>query len=237
MTQVSFLGHTISGEGISVDPEKVKTVSEWKRPSSITDIRSFLGMAGYYRHFIRDFSTIAAPLTRLTRKGVKWEWSNKCEESFQKLKDRLISAPVVAIPVGGEEYIIYCDASMVVLGCVLMQGGKVIAYASRQLKQHEKNYPTHDLELAAVIFALKIWRYYLYGEHCEIFTNHKSLKYIFTQKELNMRQRRWLELLKDYDININYHPGKANVAADPLAERHFAIWPHWLCKTNISYRT
>ncbi|GJZ89640.1 reverse transcriptase [Tanacetum coccineum] len=114
---------------------------------------------------------------------------------------------------------IYSDASKKGLGCVLMQHGKVIAYASRQLKPYEVNYPTHDLELAAVVFALKIWRHYLYGESCDIFTDHKSLKYIFTQRELNMRQRRWLELLKDYDTNIQYHPGKANVVADALSRK------------------
>ena len=111
----------------------------------------------------------------------------------------------------------YTDASRVGLGCVLMQDGKVIAYASKQLKKHERNYPTHDLELAAVVFALKLWRHYLYGESCDIFTDHKSLKYIFTQKELNLRQRRWLELIKDYDLTIHYHPGKANVVADALS--------------------
>lgn len=185
LEQVSFLGHIISKEGVSVDPGKVKALSEWKRPSSVTEIRSFLGMAGYYCRFIMNFSTIAAPLTKLTRKGVTFEWTGECERSFQELKDRLISAPILALPTRGEEFTIYCDASKIGLGCVLMQQGKVISYASRQLKQHEQNYPTHDL-VAAVIFALKIWRHYLYGEHCEIFTDHKSLKYIFTQKELNM---------------------------------------------------
>ncbi|XP_044405708.1 uncharacterized protein [Triticum aestivum] len=212
MNKVPFLGHIISEEGISVDPAKVQAVAEWQRPSTVTDIRSFLGLAGYCRRFILNFAKIAAPLTHLTKKGIKFEWSDECEKSFQELKNRLVSAPVLALPVGGEEFTIYCDASKIGLGCVLMQRGKVIAYASRQLKPYEQNYPTHDMELAAVIFALKIWRHYLYGEHCEIFTDHKSLKYIFTQKELNMRQRRWLELLKDYDVNINYHPGKANIA-------------------------
>jgi hypothetical protein len=174
-----------------VDPKKVQVVAEWNRPTTVTEIRSFLGMAGYYRRFIMDFSKLAAPLTRLTRKGEKFEWTEKCEENFQELKNRLSTAPVLALPIAGEEFTIYCDASKIGLGCVLMQKGRVIAYASRQLKQHEQNYPTHDLELAAVIFALKIWRHYLYGEHTEIYTDHKSLKYIFTQKELNLRQRRW----------------------------------------------
>ncbi|PON37319.1 Ribonuclease H-like domain containing protein, partial [Parasponia andersonii] len=116
-------------------------------------------------------------------------------------------------------FVAYSDASKNGLGCVLMQNGKVIAYASGQLKEYEKKYPTHDLELAAVVFALKIWRHYLYREKCEIYTDHKSLKYFFTQKELNMRQRRWLELVKDYDCEIYYHTGKANVVADALSRK------------------
>ncbi|MBN2228639.1 MAG: DDE-type integrase/transposase/recombinase, partial [Candidatus Thorarchaeota archaeon] len=137
----------------------------------------------------------------------------------QELKRRLTSAPILVLPTDDTDFTVYCDASRIGLGAVLMQNGRVIAYASRQLKVHEKNYPTHDLELAAVVFALKIWRHYLYGARCQIFTDHKSLKYIFTQKELNMRQRRWLELVKDYDCEILYHPGKANCVADALSRK------------------
>ena len=129
----------------------------------------------------------------------------------------MVTALVLTILGNLGGFVIYSDASRKGLGCVLMQHGKIIAYASRQLKSYEQNYPTHDLELAAVVFALKIWRHYLYGERCRIYTDHKSLKYFFTQKELNMRQRRWLELIKDYDCSINYHPGKANVVADALS--------------------
>ena len=131
----------------------------------------------------------------------------------------MTSAPILILPTEGEPLTIYSDASKVGLGAVLMQNRKVIAYGSRQLKEHEKNYPTHDLEMATVVFALKIWRHYLYGVRCEIYTDHKSLKYIFTQKELNMRQRRWLELIKDYDCEIFYHPGKANSVADALSRK------------------
>ena len=188
----------------------------------MTEVRSFLGLAGYYRRFVEGFSRIATPLTQLTRKDTKFGWSEECEKSFQELKRRLISAPVLTIPSGSEGFVIHNDALGTRLGCVLMQHGKVIAYASRQLKEYERNYPTHDLELATVVFALKIWRHYLYGEKVEIYTDHKSLKYFFTQKELNMRQRRWLELLKDYDHTIQYHPGKANVVADALSRRSYA---------------
>ena len=122
-------------------------------------------------------------------------------------------------PISGKGYILYSDASGIGLGCVLMQDGKVVAYASRQLKPHEQNYPTHDLKLAEVVFALKIWRHYLYGEKCRIYTNHNSLKYLLTQKELNLRQRKWLELFKDYKIIIYYHPRKANVVAYALSRK------------------
>ncbi|WMV55111.1 hypothetical protein MTR67_048496 [Solanum verrucosum] len=133
------------------------------------------------------------------------------------------TALILTLPVEGEGFIVYCDASQIGLGCVLIQKGKVIAYASRQLKIHEKNYPTHDLELAAVVFALKIWRHYLYEVHCEVFTDHRSLQYIFNQRDLNLRHRRWLELLKDYDMTIFYHPGKANVVADALSRKTISI--------------
>ncbi|KAL0540408.1 hypothetical protein IC582_024645 [Cucumis melo] len=219
LKQVSFLGHVVSKDGVSVDPAKIEAVTGWTRPSTVSEIRSFLGLAGYYRRFVENFSRIATPLTQLTRKGAPFVWSKACEDSFQTLKQKLVTAPVLTVPDGSGSFVIYSDASKKGLGCVLMQQGKVVAYASRQLKSHEQNYPTHDLELAAVVFALKIWRHYLYGEKIQIFTDHKSLKYFFTQKELNMRQRRWLELVKDYDCEILYHPGKANVVADALSRK------------------
>jgi hypothetical protein len=124
---------------------------------------------------------------------------------------------VLAQPDNTKSFDVYCDASGTGLGCVLMQDNRVIAYASRALRPHEQNYPTHDLELAVVVHALKIWRHYLMGAHCNIYTDLKSLKYFFTQADLNMRQRRWLELIKDYDLEVHYHPGKANVVADALS--------------------
>ena len=216
----------MSDQGVQVDPRKTEAVKKWPKPLTPTDTRSFLGLAGYYRRFVEGFSSIAAPLTALTKKKSKYEWTETCEKSFQELKDRLTSAPVLTLPKSGENYTVYCDASRVGLGCVLMQAGKVIAYASRQLKVHEKNYPTHDLELAAVVFALKLWRHYLYGVHVDVFTDLKSLQYVFTQRELNLRQRRWLELLKDYDMNVHYHPGKANVVADALSRMSMGSTAH-----------
>nr|GFC60663.1 putative reverse transcriptase domain-containing protein [Tanacetum cinerariifolium] len=157
-------------------------------PKSPTEIHQFLGLAGYYRRFNEGFSKIAKPMTKLTQKKVKFEWGDKQEAAFQLLKQKLCSAPILALPEGSEDFIIYCDASNKGLGAVLMQREKVISYASRQLKIHEKNYTTHDLELGAV-------------------------------KELNMRQCQWLKLLSDYDCEIRYHPGKANVVADALSRK------------------
>ncbi|WVZ76401.1 hypothetical protein U9M48_024378 [Paspalum notatum var. saurae] len=219
LKEVSFLGHILSEKGVAVDPSKVKDVLNWKQPETVTEIRSFLGLAGYYRRFIKDFSKTAKPMTSLTKKNAKYLWSSNCEEAFQPLKKLLTSAPVLAQPDVTKPFDVYCDASGNGLGCVLMQQGRVIAYASRQLRKHEANYPTHDLELAAVVHALKIWRHYLLGNTCHIYTDYKSLKYILTQPELNMRQRRWLELIKDYDLEIHYHPGKANVVVDTLSRK------------------
>jgi hypothetical protein len=181
-----------------VDPSKVQEVMEWRPPKSGHQIRSFLGLTGYYHRFVPDFSRIAKPMTELLKKGVKFVWDEKCENAFQTLKQFLTSTPVLAQPDNSKPYEVYCDASGTGLGCVLMQENRVIAYASRALRPHEKNYPTHDLELAAVVHDLKIWSHYLMGTRCNIYTDHKSLKYIFTQADLNMRQRRWLELIKDY---------------------------------------
>nr|GFB18456.1 putative reverse transcriptase domain-containing protein [Tanacetum cinerariifolium] len=189
--KVQLLGHVIESQGIHVDPAKIKSIRDWASPKSPTEIRQFLGLAGYYRRFIEGFSKIAKPMTKLTQKKVKFD----------------------------EDFIVYCDASNKGFGAVLMQREKVISYASRQLKIHEKNYTTHDLELGAVVFALKIWRHYLYGTKCSVFTDHKSLQHILDQKELNMGQRRWLELLSDYNFDIRYHPGKANVVADALSRK------------------
>ncbi|KAI3720763.1 hypothetical protein L2E82_31756 [Cichorium intybus] len=175
MREVQFLRHVVSIQGIKVDPSKVEAVMKWEPPKTPTEVRSFLGVAGYYRRFIQDFSHIAVPLTRLTRKEEKFRWQEEQERDFATLKEKLCNAPVLTLPNGTEDFEVYNDASHRGLGCVLMQRGKVIAYASRQLKDLETKYTTHDLELVAIVFALKIWRYYLYGTKCKLFTDHKSL--------------------------------------------------------------
>ncbi|GJY11253.1 putative reverse transcriptase domain-containing protein [Tanacetum coccineum] len=192
--EVHFLGHVVNQSGIHVDP-------------------------GYYRCFIANLSKIAKPLTSLTQKNQKYVWGVEQEEAFQTLKNNLYDTPILLLPDGVEDFVVYCDASNKGLGCVLMQKNKVIAYASRQLKIYEKNYTTHDIELGAVVFSLKTWRRYLYGMRSVIYMDHKSLQHIFDQKELNMRQRRWIELFSDYECEIRYHPGKANVVADALSRK------------------
>nr|GEZ34616.1 putative reverse transcriptase domain-containing protein [Tanacetum cinerariifolium] len=196
---------------------KIESIKDWASPKTPTEIHQFLGLAGYYRRFIEGFSKIAKSMTKLTQKNVKFDWGENEEAVFQLIKQKLCSAPILALPKGSENFIVYCDASHKGLGAVLMQNKKVIAYASRQMKIYEKNNTTHDLELGAVVFALKMWRHYLHGTKCTVFTDHKSLQHILDQKELNMRQRRWLELLSDYDRDIRYHLGKANVIADALS--------------------
>nr|GFC60766.1 putative reverse transcriptase domain-containing protein [Tanacetum cinerariifolium] len=205
--------------GIHVDPAKIELIKDWASPKTPTEIYQFLGLAGYYQRFIEGFLKIAKSMTKLTQKAIKFDWGEKKENSFQLIKQKLCSAPILALPVGSKDFVVYCDASHKGLGVVLMKREKVIAYASRQLKVHEKNYTTHDLELGSVVFALKLWRHYLYETRCIEFTDHKSLQHILDQKDLNMRQRYWLELLSDYDCDIHYHPGKAIVVADALSRK------------------
>ncbi|GJV25135.1 putative reverse transcriptase domain-containing protein [Tanacetum coccineum] len=210
LPKVQFLSHVIDSQGIHVDPTKIKSIKYWASPKTPTEIRQFLGLARYYRRFIEGFSKIAKSMTKLTQKGVKFDWGDKKEAAFQLIKQKLCSVPILALPEGSEDFIVYCDASIKGLSAVLIQREKVISYASRQLKTHEKNYTTHDLEL-----------------------DHKSLQHILNQKELNMRQCHWLELLSNYDCKIRYHLGKANVVADALShkERNKPLWVRALVMT------
>ncbi|GKD95031.1 putative reverse transcriptase domain-containing protein, partial [Tanacetum coccineum] len=180
--------------------------------------------SGYHHLHIREEDIpITAFRTRYGhyefQKNKSYMWGDDEEEAFQTLKLKLCSAPILSLPEGSEDFVVYCDASLKGFGAVLMQREKVIAYASRQLRKNEENYTTHDLELGAVVFALRLWRHYLYGTKYTVYTDHKILQYILDQKELNMRQRRWIELLSDYDCVIRYHPRKANVVADALSRK------------------
>jgi hypothetical protein len=217
--EVPFLGHMVSPEGIAVDLGKVKEVLERKPPTTVSEIQSFLELAGYYRRFIPNFSKIAKPITVLLKKGNKYVWSEACDEAFKHLKKLLTTSPVLAQADTTKPFDVYCDASGTDVGGVLLQEGHVISYSSRQLRRHEEHYPTHDLELAAVVVALQRWHHSLLGNVVHIYTGHKSLKYIFTQPDLNTRQRRWLELIKDYELEVHYHLGKATVIADVLSRK------------------
>nr|GFA54123.1 putative reverse transcriptase domain-containing protein [Tanacetum cinerariifolium] len=197
--------------GIHVDPAKIESIKDWASPKTPTESRQFFGCW----------------------KVIKFDWGEKEENDFQLIKQKLCSALILALPEGSEDFVVYCDASHKGLRAVLMQREKVIAYASRQLKVHAKNYTTHDLELGSVVFALKLWRHYLYGTRCTMFTDHKSLQHIIDQKDLNMRQRRWLELLSDYDYDIRYHLGKANIVADALSPQIEALKPENLKKEYV----
>ena len=225
--EIHYLGHIISGEGISVDPEKVKAIMDWPMPKNAHEVRSFMGLAGYYRRFVEGFSKIVKPITTLQRKGTRYEWTDECNAAFAELKRLLTSAPILRVPDMEKEFTVCTDASRQGLGAVLMQEGGVIAYASRKLKPHEENYPTHDLELAAVMLALKLWRHYLVGRSFELKSDHQSLRYIFTQRDLNARQRRWSEFMSEYDFGISYIKGKENVVADALSRkpRLFSLIP------------
>ncbi|GJW94957.1 putative reverse transcriptase domain-containing protein [Tanacetum coccineum] len=213
---VKFLRHVIDNNGIHVDPAKIEAVKNWASPTTPSEIRQFLGLAGYYRRFIEGFSKIAKPMTELTQKNQKFAWGEDQEEAFQLLKQKLCAAPILALSEGSEDFVVYWDASIKRLVRTNAENKDYWAHASRQLKIHEKNYTTHDLELGAVVFTLKIWRHYLYGTKCVVFTDHKSLQHILDQKDLNIRQRRWIELLSDYDCKNSL----------PTQGKQILVWPN-----------
>nr|GEW04003.1 hypothetical protein [Tanacetum cinerariifolium] len=223
LEDVQFLGHVIDSQGIHVDPVMIESIKDLASPKTPTMIRQFLGLVGYYRRFIKGFLKIAKSMTKLTQKGVKFDWGEKAEASFQLIKKKLYSAPILALPEGSKDFVVYYDASHKGLGVVLMQREKLITYASRQLKIHEKIYMTHDLELGLVVFALKIWRHYLYGTKCTMFTDHKSLLHILDQKELNMRQRRWswLPCYDDLRNMIMHESNKSKYSIHPGSDKMY----------------
>ncbi|GKA65828.1 putative reverse transcriptase domain-containing protein [Tanacetum coccineum] len=196
LDSVQFLGYVIDSNGVHVDPAKIKAIKNWAAPTTPTEVRQFLGLASYYRRFIKEFSLIYKPLTKLTQKNKPYVWGDDEEEAFQTLKLKLCSTPILSLPEGNKDFVVYCDASLKGFGAVLMQREKVIAYASRKLRKNEENYTTHDIELGAVVFC------------------SSTMKTLF---------RRWIELLTDYDCVIRYHPGKANVVANALRTQFVCV--------------
>jgi hypothetical protein len=217
--KIHYLGHIISKDGIVVGPKKIEAIREWLAPNNVTEVRSFMGLVGYYRRFIEVFSRIAHPITSLQNKGVKFQWTLDCEKSSQHLKQLLTSAPILRIVDPNEYFIIFIDACKEGLGGVLTQNGFVICYESRKLKENERHYATHDLELAAIVHALRKWRHYLMGKRFELSTYHNGLKYLFDKPRLNSRQTIWLEFLSEYDFDIKHIKGKENKVVDTLSRR------------------
>ena len=220
--QVDFLGHTVTPQGIAVNQRKVAAVQDWPRPANVHDVRSFLGLVGFYRRFIEGFSRIAAPMTELTRFTQPWQWGNVHQHAFDTLKHALTTAPVLQIPDMAKPFHVFADASQFAIGAVLMQdqghGLQPVAFESRKLSPAEQNYPIHEIELLAVVNALKVWRCYLEGSAFYTNTDHQSLQYLMTQPHLSRRQARWVEILQQFDTRIAYLPGDRN-PADALSRR------------------
>ena len=221
--EISFLGHVINEHGIKMEPSKVDAVSKWPQPKNVHDIRSFLGLAGYYRRFVKDFSKIASPLTELLHKSKKFQWTDEQEQAFHTLKVAVSSAPVLIVPDPKLAYTVLTDASGYAIGAALCQdhgnGLQPCAYLSRKMNEHEKNYPVHEQELLAIVHALREWRHYLLGNRFTVITDHRSLQYLATQDKLSARQTRWSEFLQQFDFEIKYRPGKENDVADGLSRR------------------
>jgi hypothetical protein len=227
--EIQYLGHVISSEGTVVDLEKIKSIMEWPVPKDVVDIWSFIGITGYYRRFIEGFSKIAYPITSLQKKGTKFNWSQKSQDNFNKMKELLTSTPILKVADPYKDFIVCVDASREGLGGVLTQEGHMICYESRKLKEHERNYVTHDLELAAVIHDLKMWRHYIMGRKFLLLTDNSGVKYLFIQPDLNARKARWLALLSEFDFEVRHIKGKENKVAYVLSRR-----VHGLFEINIS---
>jgi hypothetical protein len=213
------LGHIILKDGIVVDPENIEAIIEWSAPKNVMEFRSFMGLVGYYRRFIAGFSRISHPITSLQRKEKKFQWTEDYERSFQQLKKLLTSAPILRIAYPNEYFVVCTDACKEGLGGVLSHNGFIICYESIKLKENERNYVTHDLELESIVHALKKWRHYLMGGRFELRIDHNSMKYLFDHPSLNARHSRWLEFLCEYDFDIKHIKGKENKMVDALSRR------------------
>lgn len=221
--EVHFLGHILSGDGIRMDPKKIQAIMDWPEPTSISALRAFLGLAGYYRKFIKHFSRIAAPLTELTKKDVPYVFGDEERKAFTDLKTAVTTAPVLALPNLEKEFTVITDSSGFAVGAVLCQdhgeGLQPVSYLSHKMKHAETRYPVHEQELLAVKTALGEWRHYLMGRKFNIITDHRSLIWLQTQPKLSARQARWKDFFCEYDFEIQYAPGKTNVVADALSRR------------------
>jgi hypothetical protein len=237
--KVHYLGYIISAEGIIVDPENLEAIRGWKMARNVMEVRSFTGISYYYRIFTKGFSNIASPIMSLQKKGVKFEWTSKCEKSFQKMKDILTSAPILKIANLDEYFVVCIDACKEGLGGFLTQKYHVVCYESRKLKENERNYTTHDLELVTIIHALKMWRNYLIGRKFNLRIEHCGLKHLFEQPTLNGRETRWLEFLSEYDFEIKNIKGKENQVVYALRRRahEMHIAANNMYKNDMKYKS
>uniref|UniRef100_A0A2N9GYW5 Reverse transcriptase n=1 Tax=Fagus sylvatica TaxID=28930 RepID=A0A2N9GYW5_FAGSY len=219
LDKVVFLGFVVGAKGIAVDEEKVKAIKEWPTPKSITEVRSFHGLASFYRRFVKDFSTLAAPLTEIVKKSVGFKWGSEQDRAFIEIKERLCGAPLLALPDFSKTFEIECDASGIGIGAVLMQEKRPIAYFSEKLNGAALNYPTYDKELYALVRALETWQHYLWPKEFVIHTDHESLKHLKGQGKLNRRHAQWMEFIETFPYVIKYKQGKENIVADALSRR------------------
>lgn len=221
--KISFLGHVVSGDGISMEEGKVKAIHEWPVPSNITELRSFLGLAGYYRKFVKGFSRIAAPMTTLLHKDTPYTWTAEQQQAFDALKHTVTSAPVLLSPDMSLPFTVFTDASGYAIGATLCQdqghGLQPVAFMSRKMVPAECNYPVHEQEELSIHCALKEWRHYLHGQEFKVYTDHRSLTHLFTQPYQSKRQLRWMEFLSEFKFDIVYVKGVDNVVADALSRR------------------
>ena len=223
MDKIVFLGFVVSANGIEVEKDKVKAILDWPTPKNISEVRSFHGLASFYRRFVKNFSTIAAPLNEIVKKEVGFHWGEKQQHAFDLLKEKLTTAPILTLPNFDKTFELECDASGVGIGAVLMQEGKPIAYFSEKLKGAQLNYPTYDKELYALVRALETWQHYLWTKEFVIHTDHESLKYLKGQGKLSKRHIKWVEFIESFPYVIKYKKGKENIVADALSRRHALI--------------
>ena len=221
--KVIFLGFAVSKHGVEVDQTKIKAIKNWPTPMNISQLRRFLGLAGFYRRFVRDFSTIAAVLNELTKKGVAFVWGAAQDIAFDELKRCLTVAPCLVLPDFNKQFEIECDASGIGIGGVLMQEGRPIAYFSEKLNGAQLNYPVYDKELYALIRVLEVWKHYLYPKEFIIHSDHEALKFLKSQSNLNRRHAKWVELIESFPYIIKHKKGKDNVVADALSTKNMLL--------------
>ncbi|CAM8905253.1 unnamed protein product [Rhodiola kirilowii] len=214
---VQFLGHIIKEGKLMMDKSKVKSIEEWETPKKVTELRSFLGLVNYYQRFIQGYSAKATPLTDLLKKGKPWEWTARCEEAFQSLKNAIMEEPVLALPDCTKPYEVHTDASDFAIGGVLVQEGHPIAYESRKLNETECQNTVQEKEMTVVVHCLRVWRHYLLGSRFAVKTKNVATSYFNTQNKLSPKQARWQDFLAEFDMVFEYKPGKVNVVADALS--------------------